>query len=343
MAARKRRVNELGLSKKDYAGVPSTLCRGCGHHAIVNQIIAACYEEDIPPEKLVKFSGIGCSSKAPTYFLDRSFGFNGLHGRMPSLATGALVADMSLIGIGMSGVGDTASMGMAQFKHIMRRNVPLVYVVANNGVYGLTKGQFSATAERGLALKRQGQNMYMPIDIVWEALVGRASFVARGFSGDPKQLKTIFKAALHHHGTAVVDVISPCVTFNNQDDSHHSYAWGKMHEVALHELSFVPPAKDIRVDYEEGQKTEVELHDGSQIILKKLEKNYVPNDRGAALQLLEDANKNNELVTGLIYINPDQKSIFDIEYMPPAPLNRVPDDELRPSRESLDKVNAMMF
>ncbi|MBS1249651.1 MAG: 2-oxoglutarate oxidoreductase subunit KorB [Chloroflexi bacterium] len=341
--ARKKRVNELGLSKSDYAGASTTLCAGCGHNAIIGQMIAACFEENIPPEKLVKFSGIGCSSKAPTYMLKRSFGFNGLHGRMPSLATGALLADMSLIGIGMSGDGDTASIGMGQFKHIMRRNVPLVYVVANNGVYGLTKGQLSATAEEGLALKRQGQNKYMPIDIVWEALVGRASFVARGFSGDPKQLKTLFKAALHHRGTAVIDVISPCVTFNNMDDSHHSYAWGKIHEVALHELSFVPPGKSIKVKYEKGETAEVTLHDGSQIILKKLGRDYDPNNRGAALQLLEEANKKNELVTGLIYINPKQISIFDIEYLPPSPLNRVPDEELRPSRDSLDKVNAMMF
>lgn len=336
-------VNELGLSKKDYAGAKSTLCAGCGHNAIVAQMIAACYEENIPPEKLVKFSGIGCSSKAPTYMLGRSFGFNGLHGRMPSLATGALFADMSLIGIGMSGDGDTASIGMGQFKHLMRRNVPLVYVVANNGVYGLTKGQLSATAEEGLALKRQEQNKYMPIDIVWEALVGQASFVARGFSGDPKQLKALFKAALHHHGTAVIDVISPCVTFNNKDEAHHSYAWGREHEVALHELSFVPPVKNIEVKYEEGESAKVRLHDGSQIVLKKLAHDYEPTDRGAALQLLDEANRNDELVTGLIYINPEQKSIFDIFYLPHSPLNRVPDEALRPSRESLDELNAMMF
>lgn len=341
--AAKQKLNEIGLSKNDYDGAPSTLCMGCGHNAIVSQLIAACYEENIPPYKLVKFSGIGCSSKAPTYFLNRSFGFNGLHGRMPSLATGALFADMSLIGIGMSGDGDTASIGMGQFKHVMRRNLPMIYVVANNGVYGLTKGQMSATAEEGLALKRQGENRYMPIDIVLEALVGRASFVARGFSGDPQQLKALFKAALHHRGIAVIDVISPCVTFNNMDDSHHSYAWGKEHEVALHELSFVPPAKSIKVKYKEGETAKVKLYDGSQIILKKLAHDYEPTDRGAALQLLEDANENNELVTGLIYINPEQRSIFDIDYFPDYPLNRVPDEELRPSKESLDRVNAMMF
>jgi len=343
MAAKNEKLNAIGLSKEDYAGAPSTLCRGCGHNAIVSQMIAACYEENIPPEKVVKLSGIGCSSKAPTYFLKRSFGFNGLHGRMPSLATGALFADTSLIGIGVSGDGDSASIGMGQFKHVMRRNLPLVYIIANNGVYGLTKGQMSATAEEGLALKNQGQNMYMPIDIVWEALVGRASFVARGFSGDPKQLKGLFKAALHHRGTAVIDVISPCVTFNNQDDTLQSYAWGKTHEVALHELSFVPAAEDITVDYTEGQTVKVDLHDGTHVVLKKLEHDYEPNDRGAALQLLEEANRKQELVTGLIYIDPDQKTIFDIDFLPSAKLNRVPTDQLRPSRASLDKINALMY
>ncbi|MEA3351285.1 MAG: thiamine pyrophosphate-dependent enzyme [Chloroflexota bacterium] len=337
------KLNEIGLSKKDYGGAPSTLCRGCGHNAIVSQMIAACYEENIPPEKVVKFSGIGCSSKAPTYFMERSFGFNGLHGRMPSLATGALFADMSLIGIGVSGDGDTASIGMGQFKHVMRRNLPLVYIVANNGVYGLTKGQMSATAEEGLTLKRQGQNLYMPIDIVWEALVGRASFVARSFSGDPKQLKALFKAALNHHGTAVIDVISPCVTFNNSDDSHHSYAWGKSHEVALHELSFVPPAKSIEVKYKKGETAKITLHDGTQIILNKLAHDYKPTDRAAALQLLEKANRKQELVTGLIYINPEQKTIFDIDFLPKSPLNRMPVEKLRPSPESLDEINATMF
>ncbi|MEA2008389.1 MAG: thiamine pyrophosphate-dependent enzyme, partial [Chloroflexota bacterium] len=336
------KLNAIGLSKEDYSGAPSTLCKGCGHNAIVTQMIEACYEENIPPEKVVKFSGIGCSSKAPTYFMKRSFGFNGLHGRMPSLATGALFADTSLIGIGVSGDGDSASIGMGQFKHIMRRNVPLVYIIANNGVYGLTKGQMSATAEEGLFLKKQGQNMYMPVDIVLEALVGRASFVARGFSGDTKQLKDLFKAALHHRGTAVIDVISPCVTFNNKDDTLHSYAWGKLHEVALHEYSFVPAAEEITTDYEKGQIVKVDLHDGTHVILKKLGYDYVPNDRGAALQLLEEANSKQELVTGLIYINPDQKTIFDIDYLPPAELNRVPAENLRPSRESLDGVNAMM-
>jgi 2-oxoglutarate ferredoxin oxidoreductase subunit beta len=343
MAEQEIKTNEIGLMKEDYKGRPSTLCLGCGHNAIVGQVMAACYELNIPPASVVKISGIGCSSKAPTYFLERSFGFNGLHGRMPSLATGALFGDISLIAIGVSGDGDTASIGMGQFKHVTRRNLPMLYIVANNGVYGLTKGQFSATAEQGLALKKQGQNRYVPVDIVWEAIAGRASFVARSFSGDPQQLKSLIKAGLHHRGIAVIDVISPCVTFNNQDNSYHSYAWGKSHEVALHELSFVPPVKDIRVQYQRGESLEVPLYDGTQIILKKLGQDYEPTDRARALQMLEDANNRNELVTGLIYINPKQKSLFDLYDLPETPLNRLPAESLRPSRESLDQINQLMY
>jgi 2-oxoglutarate ferredoxin oxidoreductase subunit beta len=343
MAEKIVKQNEIGLTKEDYKGNPTTLCLGCGHNAIVGQIISACYELNIPPECVVKVSGIGCSSKAPTYFMGRSFGFNGLHGRMPSLATGALFADTSLIGIGVSGDGDTASIGMGQFKHVTRRNLPLLYIVANNGVYGLTKGQFSATAEHGLALKKQGQNRYVPVDIVWEAIAGRASFVARSFSGDPQQLKALIKAGIHHRGIAVIDVISPCVTFNNQDDSFHSYAWGKSHEVALHELSFVPPVRAIKVQYAKGESLEVPLYDGTHIILKKLGHDYEPTDRARALQMLEDANDKNELITGLIYINPKQKSLFDLYDLPETPLNRLPNEKLRPSPESLDEINQLMF
>jgi len=337
------KVNEIGLSKGDYQGRPSTLCLGCGHNAIVAQMIAACYELNIPPESVVKLSGIGCSSKAPTYFMKRSFGFNGLHGRMPSLATGALFADTSLIGVGVSGDGDTASIGMGQFKHVTRRNLPMLYIVANNGVYGLTKGQFSATAEEGLALKKQGQNQYVPIDIVWEAIAGRASFVARSFSGDPQQLKSLIMAGLHHKGIAVIDVISPCVTFNNQDDAFHSYTWGKSHEVALHELSFVPPVRAIKVQYAQGESLEVPLYDGTHIILKKLSQDYEPTDRAKAMEMLEQANEKNELVTGLIYINPKQESLFDIYNLPETPLNRLKPEQLRPSPESLEEINQLMY
>lgn len=337
------RENLAGLSKADYRGNPTTLCQGCGHNSIASQIIAACYELDIVPEDVVKFSGIGCSSKSPTYFLNRSFGFNGLHGRMPSLATGALFADHNLKGIGVSGDGDTASIGMGQFKHAVRRNLRLVYIVENNGVYGLTKGQFSATAETGLTLKSQGTNPYMPVDIAWEALVGHATFVARSFAGDPKQVKELIKAAMSHDGIAVLDIISPCVTFNNQDTATHSYAWGKEHEVALHELSYVPPAEEIMVDYKQGENVEVTMHDGSLVVLQKLDREYDPTDRSEAIRVLEEANACNCLITGLIYIDTDQQSLDEIYNLPETPLNRLPQERIRPPREIIKKVNEMMF
>ncbi len=336
-------VNLVGLSKADYRGLPSTLCQGCGHNSISSQIIAACYELDIVPEDVVKFSGIGCSSKSLNYFLNRSFGFNGLHGRMPSLATGALFADHRLKGIGVSGDGDTASIGMGQFKHVVRRNMRLVYIVENNGVYGLTKGQFSATAEQGLTLKSQGTNPYMPVDIAWEALVGHATFVARSFAGDPKQVKELIKAALSHNGVAVLDIISPCVTFNNQDTAMHSYAWGKDHEVALHELSYVPPAEEIMVEYGEGEEKDITLHDGSVVKLRKLERDYDPTDRAEAMRVLEEANRCECLITGLIYIDTNQPSMVDIYNLPDTPLNRLPEDRIRPARETIEQVNALMF
>lgn len=343
VTASTKNVNNLGLRRSDYKGNPTTLCQGCGHNSISNQIIAACFELDLAPENIIKFSGIGCSSKSPTYFLNRSFGFNSLHGRMPSLATGALLADHTVKGIAVSGDGDTASIGMGQFKHVIRRNLGLVYIVENNGVYGLTKGQFSATAETGLTLKSQGENPYMPIDIAWEALVGNATFVARSFAGDPKQVKEIIKAALHHDGISVVDIISPCVTFNNKDESVHSYAWGKEHEVALHELSYVPIAEEIMVEYEEGEAKEVTMHDGSKVLLKKLEKDYDPTDRAAAMRMLEEANAKQWLLTGLIYISPDQPDLADIYNLTDSPLNRLSNDRIRPAEETIDQINALMF
>jgi 2-oxoglutarate ferredoxin oxidoreductase subunit beta len=336
-------INLIGLSKQDYRGSPSTLCQGCGHNSIANQLISACYELDILPETIVKFSGIGCSSKSPAYFLNRSFGFNGLHGRMPSLATGALFSDCSLKGIGVSGDGDTASIGMGQFKHVVRRNMRLVYIVENNGVYGLTKGQFSATAERGLTLKSQGTNPYMPVDIVWEALVGHATFVARSFAGDPKQVKELIKAALSHNGVALIDIISPCVTFNNQDTTLHSYVWGKEHEVALHEFTYVPHAEEITVEYEAGENKEVVLYDGSSVIFKKLDRDYDPTDRLAAMHVLEESNAKNILLTGLIYINTEQKSLVDIYNLPDTPLNRLSENRIRPPRESIKHLNELVF
>ena len=338
-------TNKAGLTKNDYRGMPSTLCQGCGHNSIASQIIAACYELDIVPEEMVKFSGIGCSSKSPTYFLNRSFGFNSLHGRMSNLATGALFADKSLRAIGISGDGDTASIGMGGFKHMMRRNAPMVYIVENNGVYGLTKGQFSATAEAGLNLKHKGTNQYMPVDICMEALASNATFVARSFAGDAKQVKELIKSALSHDGIAVLDIISPCVTFNNQDNAFHSYTWGRDHEAPLQEISFVPALSEIQLtgDFPEGTVREVTMHDGSTIILKKLEKDYDPTSRTNAFQRLEEAQKNNWFITGLIYIDTSKPTLTDIYNLVDAPLNRLTEKDLRPASQTIEKINAMMF
>ncbi len=334
-------LNLVGMSKADYRGASSTLCQGCGHNGIAAQIVAACYELNLIPEDVVKFSGIGCSSKSPTYFMSRSFSFNGLHGRMPSLAEGSLFADTSLKGIGLSGDGDSASIGMGQFKHIVRRNLPMVYIVENNGVYGLTKGQFSATAEKGLSIKKQGKNPYLPVDIAMEALAANASFVARSFAGDPRQVKELIKAAFSHSGTAVLDIISPCVTFGNHEDSLHSYAFGKEHEVPLHEINFVPAREEITVeDFEEGTERDVTLHDGSTIVLKKLETDYDPSNKFEALRVLEEGNQKNWLVTGLIYVDPDVPSMFDMYNLPDKALNRMKESELRPDQNSLKKINA---
>jgi 2-oxoglutarate ferredoxin oxidoreductase subunit beta len=345
MAGAPANTNLAGLVKNDYRGNPSTLCQGCGHNSISNQIISAMYELSVVPEKVIKFSGIGCSSKSPTYFLNRSFGFNSLHGRMPSIATGALFGDATLKGVGVSGDGDSASIGMGQFKHIMRRNVNMVYIVENNGVYGLTKGQFSATAERGLSLKKQGANQYMPVDICMEALASNATFVARSFAGNAKQVKELLKAAMSHHGIAVLDIISPCVTFNNQETAYHSYAWGKEHEEPLHDITYVAPRNEIILEEEmrEGEIREVALHDGSVVILKNLDKHYNPTDRFEALRVLAEAEEKNWLATGLIYVDTGKPSLTDIYNLVDTPLNRLGDADLRPSPEIIDKVNALMF
>ena len=345
MATAVSNTNHIGLTKNDYKGLPSSLCQGCGHNSISNQIISACYELGLVPEEILKFSGIGCSSKSPAYFLNRSFGFNSLHGRMAPLATGAIFADTSLKALGISGDGDTASIGMSGFKHMMRRNTPMVYIVENNGVYGLTKGQFSATAEVGLNLKHQGTNPYMPVDICMEAIISNATFVARSFAGDAKQVKELIKAALNHNGVAILDIISPCVTFNNQVNAFHSYTWGKDHEAPLHEISFVPILNEIMLadDFLPGTVTEVCLHDGNMIVLKKLEKDYDPTDRWQALHMLEESQQNNWLVTGLIYIDCDRPSLTERHNLTATPLNRLTEKDLRPSPETLDQINANML
>ncbi len=343
VAPRPAAVNLVGLTRNDYRGLPSTLCQGCGHNSIANQIIAACFELNLIPENVVKFSGIGCSSKSPTYFLGRSFGFNGLHGRMPSLACGAMFGDRTLKGIGISGDGDTASIGMSQFKHMVRRNLSFVYIIENNGVYGLTKGQFSATAEKGLMLKKQGTNPFNPVDICLEALASNATFVARSFAGDPKQVKELIKAAFSHNGIAVLDIISPCVTFHNHDDSIHSYAFGKEREMPLQDIAYIPAKDEITIeDFGEGTMREVELHDGSVVVLKKLDKDFDPTNRAEAYRVLEEAQRNNWLVTGLMYIDPDVPSIYET-YECPEQLNRLPVEKLRPTPDSMEKLNDLLF
>lgn len=344
MAENRDKTNQLGLSRSEYRGERSTLCPGCGHNTISAQIISACYEMNIDPRQIVKFSGIGCSSKSPTYFLNQSFGFNGLHGRMPSLALGAAFANTQMKVIGVSGDGDTASIGLGHFKHLIRRNLPMVYIIENNGVYGLTKGQFSATAERGLELKHQGENPFLPIDIAKEALIGNASFVARSFAGDPKQVRELLKAALSHHGTSVLDIISPCVSFNNREDTLHSYQWGRQHEAPLHDIAYVPTRRAIILDeFKEGETKEVALHDGSVVILKKLEHAYDPTDKWQAMKILEEAEQNHWLVTGLIYVDPNQPSLYDFLDLTDEPLNRIEASKLRPAPETLEKINANML
>lgn len=334
------RTNEIGLEKSDYKGRPTTLCQGCGHNSISSQIMAACYELSIEPEGIIKLSGIGCSSKSPAYFLNRSHGFNSLHGRMPSIGTGALLANRDLKAIGVSGDGDTASIGMGQFVHVMRRNLPLVYIIENNGVYGLTKGQFSATADKGQTLKKIGTNPFLPVDLCMQAMAANAGFVARSFAGDPKQVKELIKAAIGYKGTAVLDIISPCVTFNNRDESTKSYSWGMEHETPVHDVTYVPKREDIQVDYEPGQAQEVELHDGSIIVLKKLDHEYDPTDRMAALSLLEESGREGYMATGLLYLDTSQESLPEAEELVDEPLASLPAERLRPSKESLQGVLA---
>jgi 2-oxoglutarate ferredoxin oxidoreductase subunit beta len=335
------KVNLIGLEKTDYKGRESTLCNGCGHDSISSQIIAACYDLSIQPTQMIKLSGIGCSSKTPAYFMNRSHGFNSVHGRMPSVATGAMLANHDLIAVGVSGDGDTGSIGLGQFIHMVRRNVPIVYIIENNGVYGLTKGQFSVTADEGQKLKYAGVNEMPPLDLCMEALVADASFVARSFSGDAKQVQTLLKAALSHHGTAVLDIISPCVTFNNHEDSTKSYSYGRDHEIPLQEITYVPKREEITVgDYPEGSTIDVTMHDGSVIRLKKIGPEHDPRDRYAAMRLLEESKVNKQFITGLIYIDQGRPTLGEQVHLPAKPLSHLTEAELRPSCEALAKVMA---
>lgn len=331
-------TNRIGLTRADYKGRPSTLCKGCGHDSISARLISVAYDLGLQPTQVIKLSGIGCSSKTPAYFLNQSHGFNGLHGRMPSMATGAMLANGSLTAIGISGDGDTVSIGLGQFMHMVRRNVPVVYIVENNGVYGLTKGQFSATADLGQELKYAGRNDLPPIDVCMEAVVNGCGFVARSFAGDPRQVEALLKAALHHRGTAVLDIISPCVTFNDHDDSTKSYAYGKAHEKVISDFGFVAPQEEITVDYAEGQTIDVAMHDGSIVRLKKLANDYDPRSQVAAMRLLQDAHKQQEFITGLIHINEDRPTLNELEHLPATPLAHLPTAKLRPTREQLAKA-----
>jgi 2-oxoglutarate/2-oxoacid ferredoxin oxidoreductase subunit beta len=339
------RVNLINLQRDDYKGNKSTLCQGCGHNSIANQIIQVAFELSINPHRVIKLSGIGCSSKSPAYFLNRSHGFNSLHGRMPAIATGATTANRDLTALGVSGDGDTGSIGLGQFKHMVRRNVPIVYIVENNGVYGLTKGQFSATADIGQELKYAGVNELPPIDICMEALIDNASFVARSFAGDAKQVRELLKAAFSHKGTAVLDIISPCVTFNNHETSSKSYPYGKVHEEPLQDMTFIPEFEEIEIaDQEPGEVQSVEMHDGSHLLLKKLDPTqHDPTDRGAAFRLLEDARRDNLFITGLIYIDRDRKSLAELSRLVPEPLVHLPEERTRPPREQLDRVMSRLI
>src|SRR6516225_4960590 len=298
-----KKTNRLGLEVLNYKGGKTTLCAGCGHNSISERIVECFYEMGIDPFNVAKFSGIGCSSKSPAYFLGLSHGFNGVHDRMPAIATGALLANHSLMGIGVTGDGDTASIGIGQFMHLVRRNLPMIYVIENNGVYGLTKGQFSATADLGSTLKTGTVNDLPPFDCCALGLKWGATFVARPFSGDKKQLQAILKTAIAHRGLSIIDVISPCVTFNDHVGSTKSYSYMKEHESVLHDLDFVPHFEDISVEIPEGEVRDVEMHDGSHLRIRKLHREFDPTDRLASLAALEEAEAKGEVLTGVLYVN----------------------------------------
>ena len=338
-APRAPKVNALGFEKTEYRGRPSTLCKGCGHDSISQRIINSVWELGLPQHHVIKLSGIGCSSKTPAYFLGHSHGFNSLHGRMPSLATGALVANRTLKAVAVSGDGDTASIGIGQFKHAMRRNLPLVYIVENNGVYGLTKGQFSATADMGQQLKYQGVNEIPPLDICLEALAANATFVARSFAGHAQQVEALLKAALNHRGIAVIDIISPCVTFNNHDSSTKSYSYGKEHEIPLHELNFVPSYEQIEID-DYDDEVEVQMHDGSWIVLKQLGDDYDPTNKMMAYETLVNGHNDGKLLTGLFYVDESQPDTNEMLHTVDEPLAYLPSEKLRPGKEALDGILA---
>src|SRR5262252_368418 len=332
------KLNRIGLEPQIYKGGKTTLCAGCGHNAISERIIDAFYEMGVEPSQVVKLSGIGCSSKSPAYFLGTSHGFNAVHGRMPSVGTGAMLANKKLIAIGISGDGDTGAIGIGQFVHLMRRNLPIIYIVEDNGCYGLTKGQFSPTADLGSKAKSGVVNDLPPIDICALAIELGASFVARSFSGDKKQLLSVLKAAIAHRGTSMIDVISPCVTFNDHDGSTKSYSYVKDHEEPLGEISFVPYFEDINIEYEAGSTTAVKLHDGSSLYLRKVAEDYNPSDKLAATRILHETASRGEFATGIIYIEPDKEDFIDLLNLADEPLAFLPQEKTRPPKAVLDQI-----
>jgi 2-oxoglutarate ferredoxin oxidoreductase subunit beta len=334
--------NALGLTHRDYEGAMSTLCAGCGHDSITAAIIEACFELDLPAHRVAKVSGIGCSSKAPTYFLDRSHGFNGVHGRMPSVATGANLANRELVYIGVSGDGDTASIGFGQFAHAVRRRLDMVYIVMNNGCYGLTKGQFSATNDKSSPSKKGEANPFAAIDLCQMAIQLGAGFVARSFSGDKRQLVPLIMAAIGYRGFAFLDVVSPCVTFNNHPASTKSYDYVRAHNQAIDRLDFVPEEQEITADYAEGTTLAVPLHGGSRVVLHKLEESYDPRDADGALMTIRKSAARGEVTTGLLYIDEDQQDLHAVLATVDRPLNAIPMAELCPGPTKLAEINARL-
>jgi 2-oxoglutarate ferredoxin oxidoreductase subunit beta len=331
------KTNRIGLAVIDYKGGKTTLCAGCGHNAISERIVDAMYEMGVQPERVAKMSGIGCSSKSPAYFMSRSHSFNSVHGRMPSVATGAVLANRNLLTLGVSGDGDSASIGIGQFVHLMRRNLPMIYIIEDNGVYGLTKGQFSATADLGSKLKTGVVNDLPAIDTCALAIELGATFVGRSFSGDKRQLHSMLKAAIAHNGTVMLDVISPCVTFNDHDGSTKSYKYMKDHEEPLQEINFVPHFEEIDVEYDAGTTVEVTMHDGSRLRLHKLEAEYDATNRIEAVRRLMVAHEKQEVLTGVLYVNPKAPTFIDMLNMTEQPLATLPESVTRPRREVLEQ------
>jgi 2-oxoglutarate/2-oxoacid ferredoxin oxidoreductase subunit beta len=333
-------VNASGLTRRDYEGALSTLCAGCGHDSITAALVEACWGLDLAPQNVVKLSGIGCSSKTTAYFVSGGHGFNSVHGRMPSIATGAIAANRDLTYIGVSGDGDTLSIGLGQFCHAIRRNIDMLYVIENNGVYGLTKGQFSASADLGTKAKKGEVNLQPAIDPVLLAMTLGAPFVARSFSGDKDQLVPLLQAGMRHRGFALIDVLSPCVTFNDHEGSTKSYAYTREHYEPAVNVDFIPMQREITAQYAEGEALPVVMHDGTRIVLRKLDTSHDPTDRTRAAAHVQERMGAGEYLTGLLYLDPTSRDFHEINQTPDGPLNRVPYEKLSPGSQALGKLLA---